>query len=177
MDSSPSLPASLPGVVGSHWLYTVEPIGTVSLEFFGTTLVGLHPLLGQAEDLPYLDSCHPLAQTLAAYAAADFVAYERLRRRLPMRASGTPFQRCVWNALQKIPLGRVRSYGELASVLHNAPRAVGQACRRNPIAILIPCHRVLAKHGLGGYSGKREGAEIAYKDLLLRHEGVEYARA
>ena len=174
MDSSPGFSAPLSGVA-SRWLYAAEPIGTVSVEFSGTILVALHPLLEQAECLPCLDPSHPLAQTLAAFAAADFVAYERLRRRLPMRAPGTPFQQRVWHALQEIPLGRARSYGELANTLCNAPRAVGQACRHNPIAILIPCHRVLAKKGLGGYSGKRDGVELAYKELLLRHEGVQYA--
>lgn len=84
-------------------------------------------------------------------------------------SEGTAFQQRVWDGLQKIPRGETRSYGELARLLKNAraARAVGSACRANPIPILIPCHRVLAaKHKLGGYSG---GLEWKRK-LLWREE-------
>ncbi len=176
MDSSLSFSAPVPGIV-SRWRYSVAPIGTLTLEFCDAALIGLSPVLGQAEELPDLPADHPVAQALAAYAAADFEAYERCRRRLLLRVLGTPFQQQVCRALQEIPLGQIRSYGELASRLQNAPRAVGRACRGNPIAILIPCHRVLAKDGLGGYAGEREGAALSYKKLLLQHEGVWDAHA
>jgi methylated-DNA-[protein]-cysteine S-methyltransferase len=71
--------------------------------------------------------------------------------------------------MQAIPYGETRSYGDLAEAVGSAPRAVGGACGRNPIPIVIPCHRVLAKTGLGGYSG--EGG-LATKRRLLALEGV-----
>ncbi len=73
---------------------------------------------------------------------------------LPLSPAGTPFQRRVWDALRQIPQGETRSYLDLARSLTSGPRAVGQANGRNPIPILIPCHRVVAADGsIGGYSG------------------------
>ena len=92
---------------------------------------------------------------------------------LPLKPAGTEFQLRVWQALSKIPAGEVRSYGELAHQLRSSARAVGNACRRNPIPVLIPCHRVVAKSGLGGFAGQTEGAQLALKQRLLSHEGVE----
>ena len=86
--------------------------------------------------------------------------------------TGTPFQQRVWRALQKIPPGKVMSYGQLARQLKTCSQAIGQACRTNPIAILIPCHRVVAAKGLGGYMGKQRQTRI--KKWLLQHEGVSW---
>ena len=75
--------------------------------------------------------------------------------RLPIRAHGTPFQKRVWKALCAIPSGKVSSYGEVARKIGapKAARAVGTACGKNPVGILIPCHRVVASNGkLGGYA-------------------------
>jgi methylated-DNA-[protein]-cysteine S-methyltransferase len=89
---------------------------------------------------------------------------------LPLAPHGTEFQRKVWAALSRIPFGQTRSYGELAQDLGTAPRALGGACGRNPIPVIIPCHRVLGAGGaMGGYSGI-DGVET--KDFLLRHEGI-----
>ncbi|RAU23716.1 cysteine methyltransferase [Paramagnetospirillum kuznetsovii] len=89
---------------------------------------------------------------------------------LPLAPQGTAFQRKVWQALSEIPFGKTLSYGELAAKLGTAPRALGGACGRNPIPVIIPCHRVLAANGgLGGYSGI-DGIET--KQFLLRHEGA-----
>jgi methylated-DNA-[protein]-cysteine S-methyltransferase len=86
---------------------------------------------------------------------------------LPLMPAGSPFQRRVWAAMQQIPHGQTRSYGELAMEVGSAPRAIGGACGRNPIPIVIPCHRVLGRNGLGGYSG---GAGLATKRRLLELE-------
>ncbi|MGE4279694.1 MAG: methylated-DNA--[protein]-cysteine S-methyltransferase [Magnetospirillum sp.] len=89
---------------------------------------------------------------------------------LPLAPHGTAFQRKVWAAIAAIPFGKVRTYGDLARDLGTAPRPLGGACGRNPIPIIIPCHRVLGMNGsLGGYSGM-DGLET--KEALLRHEGV-----
>jgi methylated-DNA-[protein]-cysteine S-methyltransferase len=83
---------------------------------------------------------------------------------------GTPFQQRVWRALQRIPPGQVMSYGALARRLKSSARAVGNACRRNPIPIIVPCHRVVAANGDGGFMGKRGGQALAIKRWLLAHE-------
>lgn len=88
---------------------------------------------------------------------------------LPLNPQGTAFQRKVWSAIAAIPFGQTRSYGELAHDLDSGPRAIGTACGRNPIPIVIPCHRVLGANGaLGGYSG-HDGIDT--KRDLLRLEG------
>lgn len=92
---------------------------------------------------------------------------------LPLRPEGTEFQRRVWQALQQIPAGEVRTYGELARQLGSSPRAVGNACRKNPIPLVIPCHRVVSASGPGGFSGETEGEKVNLKRRLLLHEGVE----
>lgn len=90
---------------------------------------------------------------------------------LPLAMRGTPFQRRVWLALCRIPSGSTRSYGELAGELGSSARAVGGACRRNPIPIVVPCHRVIAAGGgAGGFMGRRDGDALAIKTWLLDHE-------
>lgn len=102
---------------------------------------------------------------LAAYFAGSLRSFS-----LAMCPTGTPFLRRAWAAIAAIPYGRTATYGELAARLGTAPRSVGLACRRNPLPILIPCHRVLAADGrLGGYSG---GDGLATKRALLWLEGV-----
>ena len=89
---------------------------------------------------------------------------------IALKLNGTPFQQRVWAALQALAPGETRSYGELARRLNSAARAVGGACRANPIAILVPCHRVVAAHGLGGFAGATAGSELLLKQWLLKHE-------
>jgi methylated-DNA-[protein]-cysteine S-methyltransferase len=100
----------------------------------------------------------------------EYLAGERHRFDLPLAPDGTDFQRRVWLALQEIPYGATRSYADLAAATGNprAVRAVGQANRRNPIGVVIPCHRVIAADGgLGGYAGG-----LPRKRRLLALEGV-----
>lgn len=89
---------------------------------------------------------------------------------LPLEIGGSPFLQRVLAALQNIPAGRVCRYGELAAALDSSARAVGQACGRNPLPLLIPCHRVVAATGPGGFMGSEKALHI--KLWLLRHEGV-----
>jgi methylated-DNA-[protein]-cysteine S-methyltransferase len=86
---------------------------------------------------------------------------------LPLNPAGTAYRRRVWQALCDIPYGATRSYGEIARVAGGAPRSVGQANAMNPIPIIIPCHRVLASNGIGGYSG---GEGLDTKRFLLALE-------
>jgi len=89
---------------------------------------------------------------------------------LPFELRGTDFQLRVWNALTQIRPGKTLTYGKLAARLDSGARAVGNACRHNPVSIIVPCHRVVSASGLGGYSGKTDGREINRKKWLLGHE-------
>jgi methylated-DNA-[protein]-cysteine S-methyltransferase len=89
--------------------------------------------------------------------------------------AGTAFQQRVWAALSAIPRGQSRTYGEVARDMRTAPRAVGQACGANPIALIIPCHRVVGAQGsLGGFMNAEDGDPIAIKRWLLAHEGRRF---
>jgi methylated-DNA-[protein]-cysteine S-methyltransferase len=92
---------------------------------------------------------------------------------LPLNPHGTGFQQSVWRYLRSIPAGEVRTYGEVAADLESSPRAVGNACRRNPLPLIIPCHRVVSAAGIGGFAGHTAGTQIDIKRQLLAHEGVE----
>lgn len=90
---------------------------------------------------------------------------------LPLAATGSPFRRRVWRAIQRIPSGETRSYGQLARELVSSPRAVGQACGDNPLPIIVPCHRVLASGGkLGGFAHTQDTVLLDIKRWLLAHE-------
>lgn len=93
---------------------------------------------------------------------------------LPMDAKGTDFQQRVWHEMRKIPAGQVKAYGEIADILCSSPRAVGNACRANPIPLVIPCHRIVSANGLGGFSGASSGYFTDIKRKLLQHEGLEF---
>lgn len=106
------------------------------------------------------------ARQLRAYLADPDFAFG-----LPLRPSGTAFQRRVWEQIASIPNRQTRTYGELAKALHNAPRAVGQACGANPFPLVVPCHRVIATGGgLGGFARHGGGFLLDVKRWLLAHE-------
>ncbi|MDF1722109.1 MAG: methylated-DNA--[protein]-cysteine S-methyltransferase [Minwuia sp.] len=112
---------------------------------------------------------HPLvaetSRQLDAYFAGKLDSFD-----LPVRPAGTTFQRLVWHIMQRIPKGHVRTYGGVAEELGASARAVGTACGRNPIPIIIPCHRIVAANGkLGGFSAS---GGVEDKVWLLRHEGA-----
>jgi len=89
---------------------------------------------------------------------------------LPLVECGTEFQQKVWHHLQTIPLGETRYYSDVAKVLNSSAQAVGNACRANPFVIIVPCHRVISKSGLGGYDGQTSGKNLVIKQWLLDHE-------
>lgn len=88
--------------------------------------------------------------------------------RVPLQIQVSPFQSRVLEQLSKIPCGQTKTYGEIAQIIHSSPRAVGQACRTNPVPLFIPCHRIVSKTGLGGFMGKQNQTHL--KSLLLNHE-------
>lgn len=138
------------------------PLGHLVIESDGQALTAID----WSEDIrrdrdPLLDEA---AAQLAAYFAGRLRAFD-----LPLAPAGTPFRQAVWRAMEAIPFGATRTYGEMARDLKSAARAVGGACGANPLPIVIPCHRVLAAGGLGGYSG---GLGLESKRKLLELEGM-----
>jgi methylated-DNA-[protein]-cysteine S-methyltransferase len=113
-----------------------------------------------------------IARRVAAELEAYFVDAQQ-RFSVPLVPAATPFQQRVLTALRAIPSGQTRRYGELAGQLDSGARAVGNACRRNPLAIVVPCHRVIGATGIGGYAGHTAGPELRRKRWLLGHEGVD----
>ncbi|WP_151448482.1 methylated-DNA--[protein]-cysteine S-methyltransferase [Lacisediminimonas profundi] len=97
---------------------------------------------------------------------------------LPLAPAGTAFQRRVWDIISAIPRGSLLTYGQVARALQSAPRAVGQACGANWFPLVIPCHRVTAAGGLGGFahSDDQAGFQLGVKRWLLAHEGAGVPR-
>jgi len=138
--------------------------------------VGVRTRDGKVVEIRYL----PLAtesilprNSLAERAAGQLQRYREdpdTKFDLPLVIEGTPLQRGVWNAMCAIPRGRTRTYGELARELGADARAIGQCCGDNRLPIVIPCHRVVAADGIGGFSHTTEGYLIEVKRWLLAHE-------
>jgi methylated-DNA-[protein]-cysteine S-methyltransferase len=101
----------------------------------------------------------------------QFLQQPAVKFDLPLTQQGTLFQQRVWQAIASIPLGQVRTYGELAREIGSGPRAVANACGANSLPLLVPCHRVVAQHGLGGFMQGQENG-LLIKQWLLKHEGV-----
>lgn len=141
------------------------PLGKMLILCEGGAVVGVHFWDGA---LTQPERRSPLTDAAAAELAAYF-AGQRERFDLPLCPYGSLFQRAVWTQLQRIPYGQARTYGQIAKYVGKpgAARAVGAACNRNPIAIMIPCHRVVGADGsLIGYAGG-----LQRKKRLLELEG------
>lgn len=156
----------------SYFTALESPIGPLLLTCDGEALTGLHMQLSRHP--PQLAAAveNPDAPPFAAARAqlAEYFAGARRAFDLPLKLEGTTFQRRVWQALRQIPFGATCSYRELAGRIGNpkAMRAVGLANGRNPIAIIVPCHRVIGADGsLTGFGGGLER-----KEWLLAHEGA-----
>lgn len=140
-----------------------SPLGRIRAEFAGGRLQRLRWTSAPTEQ-PGSPAAAALADQLAGYFAG--------RRRdfsLDIDPAGTNHQRAVWAYLRAIPYGQTRSYGQCAAAVGGIARDVGQACGANPIPIVVPCHRILAADGLGGYSGR---GGLQTKRALLALEGV-----
>lgn len=142
--------------------------------------VGIRTGDGLVKELVYLPKTYPEkapADALAEQAALQIQRYfaePDFRFDLPLASVGTAFQKKVWDTISSIPRGEVLTYGQVARRLASAPRAVGQACGANWYPIIIPCHRVTATGGLGGFSNSDDatGFHLGVKRWLLTHEGV-----
>lgn len=142
--------------------------------------VGVRSEAGLIREIVYLPpSFHEKAASdavaeRAAQQLARYLADPDYRFDLPLAPVGTAFQQKVWAAISAIPRGEVLTYGEIARRIRSAPRAVGQACGANWFPLVIPCHRVTAAGGLGGFahSDDEAGFHLGVKRWLLAHEQV-----
>ncbi len=144
-----------------------SPVGRLGVRLDGAAVTRIDFL---GENAGTLAPATPAARRAAAALRAYFARGGTID--LPIRPSGTAFQQRVWRALRRIPAGRTLTYGELARRLATSPRAVGNACRANPVPLVVPCHRVVAAGGIGGFAGRTDGPEVARKRWLLRHESA-----
>jgi len=142
--------------------------------------VGVVARGGEVVEIRYLPLSAPSrvpANALAEMAARQLERYREdpdARFELPVRIEGTALQRGVWDAMCAIPRGRTRTYGELARELGADPRAIGQACGDNRLPIVIPCHRVVAADGIGGFGHSTGGYLVEAKRWLLMHEAPAF---
>ena len=153
-----------------HWCLPT-PIGPVGLRWRPdpTGATGSAGALIEVQLAADTLAAQPPPAPIAAALTAYFADPDRPIA-LPVQLAGTPFQQRVWAAIAAIPAGSTRTYGALSAALGSAPRAIGGACRANPCPLVVPCHRVVGRHGLGGFAGDRDGRLLAIKTWLLRHE-------
>lgn len=145
--------------------YYKSPIGVLKFELENDTVLALKVIDNCFENSTLAGSFAEVSKQLDEYFAGKRTHFE-----LKINPIGTAFQRKVWEELRKIPYGKTKSYQEIAEAIGkpNAQRAVGSACNKNPILLLIPCHRVISK--TGSLTGFACGLKV--KENLLRLEGV-----
>ncbi len=142
------------------------PFGKLGIRCSDTDLLGVE-FLPQSTKLQA--PVGGMAQTICAELAA-YLTDPQHEIDLPFELDGTHHQCNVWQAMLDIPSGQTRSYGELAAQIDSSAQAVGQACGSNPIPLVIPCHRVVGKSGLGGFMHRADEDALDIKRWLLAHE-------
>lgn len=143
-------------------LTIATPTGPLTLTSDGSQLTRVSWSDDQAtDDIPLLRQAK---SQIDAYFSGDLMSFT-----LPLALPDRPLLRAVCEQMRAIPFGDTRTYGDLAKALGKPAQAIGQACGLNPIPLIIPCHRVLARNGLGGFSG---GTGLETKIQLLKHEGA-----
>ncbi|MDQ2993350.1 MAG: methylated-DNA--[protein]-cysteine S-methyltransferase [Pseudomonadota bacterium] len=140
-----------------------SPLGPLALVCNADYITELHFL---SADTTLFAPTTPLA-TRCVQLLEQYFTTGKLPKDLPILPKGTPFQLRVWQALQQIPDGKTKTYGELAKDLQTSARAIGSACRTNPLPIVIPCHRIVSQRNLGGYMGATAGECLHNKQYLL----------
>lgn len=138
--------------------------------------VGIHTHEGQLAAigfLPYSTNVKSADNATAGQVADQLAKYFSNGKHtfsVPLLMQGTLFQKKVWQTLLSTRAGETCNYSYIAHILETSARAVGNACRANPIPIVVPCHRIVAKQGIGGYCGQTSGPRMQIKQWLLEHE-------
>ena len=142
------------------------PFGLVGVRTRGTSVEEICFLTAEVQTKPALNAlAQRVVDQLLAYCADSAMPID-----LPLSIEGTDFQHRVWNEIARIPPGSTQTYGDLARRVNGTARAVGQACGDNRLPLAIPCHRVVAVSGIGGFAHHRGGAYERIKRWLLLHE-------
>lgn len=147
---------------------------------FGSIGVRLTPDQFRVFELSYLsDSVDRQGESELAQRAyqqiSDYLNHPECTFDLPLTEHGTAFQNRVWHSISQIECGQVLSYKQVGLLIGcGSPRAVGGACGANPYPLIVPCHRVVAAHGIGGFASHDDGFYIGVKRWLLQHEGIDY---
>lgn len=149
-------------------IFTTE-IATIGIQLEGDQLIKLDYLTHRKSKNPTSKQAQNIRDKIEKYLDAKSKVKDL---KIDVKLNVTPFQRKVLKQLELIPYGATKTYGEIAKKLKTAPRAVGNACRNNPVPIIIPCHRVISANGMGGYSGATDGVMMDVKSQLLKLEGV-----
>jgi methylated-DNA-[protein]-cysteine S-methyltransferase len=152
----------------SHQARYPAPFAVIGIRTSGGAVTGIDYLPRGTQTLAPMDG---LAERVCLQ-IERYLDDPEYRFGLPLEYQGTEFQCRVWRAIARIPSGRTRTYRDLAASVGSAPRPVGAACGANRIPLVIPCHRVVARDGLGGFMHRRSGRPLEIKRWLLRHEGV-----
>lgn len=142
------------------------PFGKLGIRCSDTDLLGIE-FLPQGSKLQ--SPADEMAQTICTE-LQTYLADPQHEIDLPFELDGTHHQCNVWQAVLEIPGGQTRSYGQLAAQIGSSAQAVGQACGSNPIPLVIPCHRVVGKTGLGGFMHRADAEALNIKQWLLAHE-------
>lgn len=144
--------------------YLETPLGLLRLTANETALCRIALVEKRGESVPNAVTQEAVLQL------SEYFLKKREDFSVPLAPQGTAFQKSVWAALKRIPYGKVVTYGQLATAVGNAKaiRAAASAVGKNPLALILPCHRVVAANGLGGFAWG-----LAAKRMLLRLEGVE----
>ncbi len=148
------------------------PFGAVTISAYGNQLA--IELLTESPSESDCPSAHPLVATAYAQITA-YLQQADTQFNWPVNLHGTDFQQRVWHAIAAIPLGQTRTYGQLAYQIGSGPRAVANACGANNLPLVIPCHRVIAQNGIGGFMQSKQNG-LLVKKWLLQHEGVDVSR-
>ena len=148
----------------SHYVHPV--IGCLQFHFEDEVLVKI--------DLPSSAPLHTNTITLPIQWRKQFDAYFNGYFKSffdgDILIQGSEHDRLVWQAMLDTPYGQTQTYGQVAHTIGSSAQAVGQACKRNPVPIIIPCHRIIGQHDLGGYGGRTDTQHVSIKQWLLQHE-------
>ncbi len=148
-------------------MITATPIGKLAVKYESDFVIEVQHIASQTRATLSNDFfAKEMQKQLQAYFAGDLQKFDIQF----LFANATDFQVLVWEQIRKIPFGATQTYGEIAKKIKSGPRAVGNACRRNKLLLIVPCHRVVSVSGIGGFMGDADGSLVRRKRWLLNHE-------
>lgn len=144
----------------------LAPFAVLGIQTDGKAVTGLRYLPGHvAPSQPTNPLAREVVRQIERYLVQPGFVFD-----LPLKIDGSEFRQCVWKVICEIPAGKTMTYGEVAERIGSAPRAVGGACGDNRIPLIIPCHRIVARNGIGGFMHTTGDLELGIKRWLLAHE-------